>query len=250
MAKDRRLWMTFPIDFHRHPKIARLPVDVRWTFVEMNGEARIADNDGVFDAEDAEFNWPPEHLEALLGSHPTRPLVVRDSEGHYVIREYAKHQQTREERERFADISRQNGAKGGRPPKNPDETQGKPGWVSSGAQPQPSGTQSKPQSQSESQIQTSKTDTSLSSNTPPDAETDSVPRSVLSGLGISPDRLVTHIRARTKRDVTAGGALRVASSILERAGTIRKTPQEYVLGSITRSPAEVQQFIDENGLAS
>lgn len=250
MTKDRRLWMTFPIDFHRHPKLMRLPVDVRWTFVEMNGEARIADNDGVFDAEDAEFNWPPAHLQALVDSHPTRPLVLRNDDGQYVIREYAKHQQTREERERLAQISRDNGAKGGRPPKNPDGTQQKPKRVSSGTQPQPGGTQSKAQSESESQIQTSKTDTSLSGTTAADAETDASAHAVLSGLGIGPDRLITHIRSRTDREVTASGALRVAANLLERANDIRTTRQQYVLGSITRSPAEVQQFIDENALTA
>lgn len=252
MAKDRRLWMTFPIDFHRHPKIMRLPVNVRWTFVEMNGEARIADNDGVFDAEDAEFHWPAEHLQALMESHPTRPLVIRNAEGQYVIREYAKHQQTRDERERLAEISRANGSKGGRPAKKPDGTQEKPNRVTDGTQPQPTGTRGKAQSQSqsESQIHTSKTDTSLSRTTAADAETDASAQGVLSGLGIGPDRLVTHIRARTQREVTASGALRIAAHLLERAGNIRTTRQQYVLGSITRSPAEVQQFIDENALTA
>lgn len=98
MPKDARLYMTFPNDFHRHPKIARLSVAARWGFVELNGEARIADNDGVFDAVDAEFLLGLDVLNELVQSHPTRPLLVRDGDK-YVIRDYGEHQQTRAERE-------------------------------------------------------------------------------------------------------------------------------------------------------
>lgn len=97
--KDSRLYMTFPLDFPGHQKIRRLPVEARWAFVEMNAEARIADNDGIFSAEDAEFLWTRDVLDALVGSHPSRPLVERRGEV-YVIREYAKHQVTKAERER------------------------------------------------------------------------------------------------------------------------------------------------------
>jgi hypothetical protein len=113
MPKDQRLYMTFPNDFHRHPKLARLPVEVRWTFVEMNGEARLADNDGVFTADEAEFLWPAAHLEALVGSHPVRPLVMRTDDG-YVIREYAEHQQTRAVREALSQKRALAGQKGGK----------------------------------------------------------------------------------------------------------------------------------------
>lgn len=92
--KDERLFMTFPNDMHRHPKLTRISVAARWAFVEMNGEARLNDNDGVFSAEDAEFMWSPDLLAELVDSHPTKPLVQRVDDT-YVIREYAKHQQTR-----------------------------------------------------------------------------------------------------------------------------------------------------------
>lgn len=118
MPKDPRLYMTFPIDAHRHPKLMRLDVAVRWTFFEMNGEARIADNDGVFDATEAEFLWPAEHLAALVASHPTRPLVLREGDS-YIIREFAEHQYTRAQREHVSSINRENGRRGGRPKKNP-----------------------------------------------------------------------------------------------------------------------------------
>lgn len=111
MPKDQRLYMTFPNDFHRHPKVSRLSVEARWAFVEMNGEARLADNDGVFSAEDAEFMWSPDVLAALCGSHPTRPLIARDGDT-YVIRDYAEHQQTKAEREALSEARSKAGALG------------------------------------------------------------------------------------------------------------------------------------------
>lgn len=113
MAKDERLWMRFPIDMHRHPIFTRLAPDVRWTFVEMNGEARIARNDGVFDETDAEFLWPVEHLTALVRSHPDRALVLHEG-GKYIIREYGQHQFTEADREALAAKRSAAGAAGGR----------------------------------------------------------------------------------------------------------------------------------------
>lgn len=121
MPLDKRFYMTFPNDFHRHPKLTRLPVEVRWAFVEMNGEARIADNDGVFTVEEAEFLWPKSVLDQLVRSHPTRPLVLLEGD-QYVIRDYADHQETRERRAERKATNTANGRRGGRPRKNPTET--------------------------------------------------------------------------------------------------------------------------------
>lgn len=104
--------MTFPNDFHRHPKLLRLPVEVRWAFVEMNGEARLADNDGVFSCDEAEFLWDRAILDALVSSHPTRPLVERVADT-YVIREYAQHQQTKAQRDELSAKRKAAGARGG-----------------------------------------------------------------------------------------------------------------------------------------
>lgn len=68
-------------------------------------------------------------------------------------------------------------------------------------------------------------------------------RSVLSGLGVDPDRLMAHIMQKTGREVDACGAQRIAVSILERGNDV-KNPQAFVLGSITRSAAEVREQID------
>lgn len=236
MPRDKRLYMTFPIDFHRHPKIQRLSDSAFRAFVEANGESRIAESDGRLPTEDAEFMWGIDVMAELVASHPSRPLVLREGD-EYVIRDYSEHQFTTADRERLAKVSRENGAKGGRPPK-PKETQ-------SGS----SGTQTKPESESESGIDGTYVTESQSGNTPPEAGTDTMSRSILKGRGISPDRLITHIKARTGIDVTATSAMKVALNILERAGQVKTNDQRYVLGAITRSPAETQQFIYENGLA-
>jgi hypothetical protein len=145
--------MTFPNDMHRHPKVARLSVEARWAFVEMNGEARLADNDGLFMAEDALYYWPVEILAELCSSHPTRPLVVHDGEANtYLIRDYAEHQQTKAERERLAEVSRENGRKGGRPKSNPWETQTQP----SETQGVPGETQTKAEIEREKERETNK----------------------------------------------------------------------------------------------
>jgi hypothetical protein len=112
MPRDKRFYVTYPNDMHRHPKLRRLAPDVRWTFVEMNGEASIANNDGLFSEEDAEFMWPQEHLDALCNSHPTRPLVSRVSGG-YQIREYAQHQMTAADRDEAHQAAVERGRSGG-----------------------------------------------------------------------------------------------------------------------------------------
>lgn len=113
MHKDKREWMRFPIDMHREQIITRLDPAVRWTFVEMNGEARIERNDGVFERDHAEFLWPVEHLTALVKSHPVDPLVSFADEK-YVITKYAKHQFTEADREDLRAKRAAAGAAGGK----------------------------------------------------------------------------------------------------------------------------------------
>lgn len=96
---------------------------------------------------------------------------------------------------------------------------------------------------------TSKTYRDPSSNTPPISGTDTISRASLAGMSISPDRLISHIRSRTNLTVTATGAMRVALDILERADGV-KDNQRYVLGAITRNPAETEKFIYDNDLAA
>lgn len=236
--KDERLYMTFPNDMHRHPKVKRLPVEVRWTFFEMNGEARIADNDGRFTAEDAEFMWPKEHLDALLKSHPSRPLVVRDGTD-YVIREYAKHQQTRAEREALRAARAEAGRKGGLA-----KSKARPKHLLSPSKQ----TQAESESESEDLTKTSK---SQSSSNRARVSTDAIPISPMTKRlaaqkGITSLRAVVDaIHAHTSCTVTADEAFQLAVIILDRAPEFPGAPQRYVTGAIKRHPAEAEQALYE-----
>lgn len=98
MPRDKRLYMTFPIDFWTHPKVSRLSDAAFRAFVESNGHSRMIESDGRIEAEDAEFMWQPDVLAELLRSHPTRPLMLRNGD-EYVLRDYAEHQFTKADRD-------------------------------------------------------------------------------------------------------------------------------------------------------
>jgi hypothetical protein len=252
MPRDKRLYMTFPIDFHRHPKLLRLPVEVRWTFVEMNGEARIADNDGVFEADEAEFMWPVDHLAALCASHPSRPLVVRAGST-YVIRDYAEHQLTHEDRERLAEVSRANGAKGGRPRKNPDETQTKPSRVANGTQTEPGLTQPFAESKSKSETEKNLTDMGHDTQSSPDLTSargglDEVSEIVVQkarNAGVRDIRKLYPILARTiTGHLSPAAAVELAQVIADRSQHPVKDVDAYVATACRKSPEDVQHWYD------
>ncbi len=115
MPRDKRLFMTFPIDFDEHPKVAPLSDTAFRTFVEMNGYSRRHDLDGRITVPLANRKWKKAALAELVGSHAERPLVVLEGD-EYVLRDYAEHQQTKAEREALAAKNAANGARGGRPP--------------------------------------------------------------------------------------------------------------------------------------
>lgn len=246
--KDERLYMTFPNDMHRHPKIARLPVEVRWTFVEMNGEARIADNDGRFTAEEAEFLWPEAHLRALLTSHPTRPLLVRDGTD-YVIREYAKHQQTRADREELSRKRAEAGRKGGQAKGGQAKGQASVKQVLSGSEAD-AGKQKHSQSHSHSQRTTTyvSESQSLDNRARSDEKLSTTEERMAAQFGVQPERVQRKVADQLGINLPLRSALSVAVHILSKPAQAPRTPMPYVLGAITRSPAEVAQYIHELGL--
>ncbi|MEW1990756.1 hypothetical protein [Microbacterium sp. NPDC078849] len=243
MAKDERLYMTFPNDFHRHPKLRNQPAEVKWAFVEMNGEARIADNDGRFSAEDAEFLWTPEILEALTGSHPTRPLVIRDGTD-YVIREYAKHQQTRADREALSSKRAEAGRRGGL------------AKAQASASKRQAESDNEKHSQSQSQSQSHQTSTHLSESPSRDTRASDATddqsgtyRSTLaSQYGIDVMRIRAHIEDKLGLTLAPEDTVNVSVWILNKIQQPPRAPTKYVLAAITRSPAEVQQYIHESAL--
>lgn len=242
--KDERLYMTFPNDMHRHPKLTRLSVEAKWAFVEMNGEARLADNDGVFTEDEAEFMWPTGVLAELVASHPTRPLILHDG-GRYVIREYAKHQQTRAEREALRAARAEAGRKGGLA-----KGKARPKHLLSPSKQ----TQAESESESEDLTKTSK---SQSSSNRARVSTDAIPitpmtQRLAAQKGITSLRAVVDaIHANTQCTVTADEAFQLAVLILDRAPEYPKAPQRYVTGSIRQNPAEAEQALYEQiGVAS
>ncbi|WP_440708797.1 hypothetical protein [Herbiconiux sp. YIM B11900] len=103
--------MTFPNDFWMHPKVAPLSVEAKWAFVEMNGYSRMQDLDGRIPEVMAHRLWDPATLALLVSSHPEKPLVVV-SDGAYVIRDYAQHQQTTDAREKLSQARSEAGRAG------------------------------------------------------------------------------------------------------------------------------------------
>lgn len=255
MPRDSRLYMTFPNDIHRHPKITRLTPDVRWAFIEMNGEARIADNDGVFAVDDAEFTWGKSTMDALVGSHPTRPLVLRVGET-YVIRDYAEHQETRAAREERRARNAANGAKGGRPKKNPGVTESVSGGFPDVTESQANETHTKAESESESEDFYSPSKSQSRSNRAR-VSTDAIEvsewtRKLAAQKGITSLRVVVDaIHSHTSCTVTADQAWQLCVLLLDKAKTFPTAPQRYVLKCVRDTPAEVEQALYEQiGVAS
>lgn len=249
MPKDPRLYMTFPIDMHRHPKITRLDVAVRWAFVEMNGEARIADNDGVFAKDDAEFTWGHDVLDALVNSHPSRPLVVRTADS-YVIRDYAEHQETRATREERRARNAKNGAMGGRPKKNPEVTDSVSSGLGVGTESQPNETQTKAESESESEDYYSRSKSqSLDNRAREETDTlSAVQEKMAARAGIDVTRIQAKVNDQLGVRITKLSALALSNHILDKAAKPPDRPTSYVLGSISRSPAEIEKHIYDSGL--
>ena len=135
MPKDKRLWMTFPIDFPDHPKIRPLSDSAFRAFVEMNGYSRTQDLDGRIPVRVARAKWKTKALKELESNHPDRPTLSIDGED-YVIWNYDEHQQTRAAREAKSATNSQNGARGGRPRKKREETDSVSGGNRSGTGPE------------------------------------------------------------------------------------------------------------------
>jgi hypothetical protein len=245
--KDERLYMTFPIDMHRHPKLTRLSVAAKWAFVEMNGEARIADNDGVFTVEEAEFLWPVEVLDELVRSHPTRPLVQRDGD-RYVLREFAKHQQTRAEREELRAKRVEAGRKGGLA-KSQASAKHALGLTEQ--------TQAQSESESKSELLTTDVTYEPLSVTEVDARASNADATVMdqlsrkaheraAGMNITnlPD-VRDWLEKATGRTLTLGQAVELAGSIIARAKSPVESGDRYVIGTCRKSPARVSAYADE-----
>jgi hypothetical protein len=248
MPRDTRLYMTFPIDFWQHPKITILSDAAFRTFVEMNGYSRMQDLDGRIPAPTAKRMWKPKALAELMKNHPERPSLTIEGD-EYVIWNYAEHQLTRADREALTEKNRANGMKGGRPRKNPPETQ-------SVTDRNPTGTDSKAESESRSESgseMTKDTHIRLVLETPAEASTDGgkpVDNSAhwasfgITDIGQVQRAIVTAIGHPISEQETG----RIVGWIMAKAetsGTKPRSMQAYVLGSVRKSWAEVQQYWHE-----
>lgn len=253
MPIDKRLWMTFPIDFWMHPKIRPLSDSALRCFVEINGYSRMNDLDGRVPAAAAETNWKKKALAELLSNHPERPSLSLE-DGHYVIWNYAEHQETTASRARREETNRANGAKGGRPPK------GKPIETESVSPDEP-GTkpyESRVRDQSQSSYLTDVT-------YPPESS----PEVSVSGSGFDaalirlleerePDAAEDAKRAGVKdlwslhglleqaigRPITAAGAMELIHGLLDRSKDTVQNVDGYVATACREKPSSVVQLFD------
>jgi hypothetical protein len=251
-VKDERLFMTFPNDMHRHPKLTRISVAARWAFIEMNGEARLNDNDGVFSAEDAEFMWSPDLLAELVGSHPSKPLVQRVDDT-YVIREFAKHQQTKADREALAQKRSEAGKAGAA-----KRWQGDSKAMASAKQMvgKPKQAIAESESESESELQTDLTSISSQSANPlavDNFRTDSIQeseeqiagaRALAATQKLDLEKIRQLASERCGRDLRFGEALRLGTLIVSKSRVTVRSPTSYVVRAFNE-PFEVQQLIDK-----
>jgi hypothetical protein len=250
MPKDKRLYMTFPNDFPEHPKIKPLSDAAFRVFVEMNGYSRTQDLDGRVPVPVAKAKWKARALTELQNNHPERPtLTVED--GEFVIHNYAEHQQTKADRDEIATRSRTNGAKGGRPKKNPEETHGV-----SNSEPNQNHSQSQSQRSELNLTDISEiTESSQVSDGPVSAfdGLDDVvrQRSVRAGVG---DLAAVRRRLQDTTDapVSWRGAVELVEAILSKAKRSVRDTDAYIATVCRNTPAEVQQAyfdLDIGGVA-
>lgn len=102
---------------------------------------------------------------------------------------------------------------------------------------------------------TSKTSKSQSRNERAKNETDAYSSPVIEGMGnragiIDAPALVAEVKSRTNRDVPADRLPALVNHFVGKSKKPVKAAQAYMVTCLRISAAEVQQFIDENGLAS
>jgi hypothetical protein len=259
MPRDKRLYMTFPIDFDEHPKGAGLSDAAFRAFVEMNGYCRRQDTDGRILAGVAVRRWGRKILDELTASHAERPLVLLEGD-EYFLRHYAEHQQTRAEREALAAKNAANGARGGRPRTTGTQTKpsGKPTRKPSGLANGNPGVVDNPNSENpnESRVQSLE----LTDIANPDL---SAPELNAGAVGNDQDAVITRLKekafaaaevlgitdlvntrelleATVGGTMTLGGAAYFASHLLSKSAKPVKDPAKYLAVVCRNSSDEVR----------
>lgn len=232
MPRDKRLWMTFPIDFWQHPKIAPLSDASFRVFVEINGYSRTHNLDGRVPMKVAHKLWDQDAIAELLRNHEHRPSLSIDGDV-YVIWNYSEHQETKATIEAREAKNRANGAKGGRPSKTQTEPNRNPVGFDSETQTEPNAnpnrTQPKAESESESEIETSRLSQSGQETLPaePADKTDQLIPA-----------LISEIRHELGIDATTDEARHWARYVIGHAKTPPRNPKSYLLASLYNSRDE------------
>lgn len=241
-GKDARLFAKFAIDFPGSPKIAPLSDAAFRAFVEAVCYSREYRTDGFIPAGVARKQWSDDALAELSTNHPERPTLVA-VEGGWSLHDFADHQMTN------ADIEakRRAGAAGGRA-----KASNRLASATTSLQLGAGESVAPPLQRSESQMTTGNVN---------ESSHDPAARGGTDGIGAMSLRLagqqgitdlsavISTVARCVDRRVNADGALRLSMHILGKAATVPTNAQPYVLRSIERSPAEVQQFIDEAVIA-
>ena len=241
-GKDTRLFAKFAIDFPGSPKIAGLSDAAFRAFVEAVCYSREYRTDGFIPAGVARKQWSAAALAELSSNHPERPSLA-EVDGGWRIHDFAAHQMT------TADIEakRRAGAAGGRA-----KASNRLAGATDALQQSAGENVAPPLQRSESQMTTGSD--AESSHYPAAREatdgSDAMTVRLAGQQGISDLSAVISTAARcVDRRLTASGALQLSLHILGKAATPPRNAQPYVLRSIERTPAEVQQFIDEAAIA-
>ena len=116
MAKDKRLFARFDLDYADHPKIGDLSDAAFRAHVEMILYSRKYMTDGHIPKRVAN-RFGSEALSELCSNDPRSPSLVRNPDGSYTLHGYADMNETRAEIEERSRRNSKNGARGGRPSK-------------------------------------------------------------------------------------------------------------------------------------
>jgi len=238
MPRDQRLYMTFPIDFLDHPKIAILSDNAIVTFVAMNGYSRVHNLDGRIPVEVTKRKWKARALNELQKNHAERPSIRIEGDD-FVIHNYAEHQLTTTDIEGLREKRAEAGAKGGKAAALARANAKQPG--------------SKPVAESESE---SRSESELPTDVTKDYESSQVSDALVSVLdsifadakraGITDLNAVRTLLVKaTGQEMSLRGALELAQAIESKSKRPVNDLAAYVAVTCRNSPAEVQQaFFD------
>lgn len=242
-STDKRLFAKFTLDFPTNPKIAGLSDAAFRALVEAVCYSRQHLTDGFIPSAVARKMWGDVVLAELRTNHPDRPSLTED-DGGFRIHDYASHQLTAADIRSLQERGRKGGqakAEARRLAPASDRPELRAG----------NGTASALQSQ-ESEMTTASFPESSHYSTARDA-TDGIDATTarLAGQqGITDlGAVISAADSHVDRRLDASGALRLSLHILGKAASTPTNALPYVLRSIERSPAEVQQFIDKEAIA-